>query len=60
MQVRIDNKVLPLREPSTFVNCDYVYTFECSRTMDKFTGVEKIYKNNKLVYKLHCHGGIIK
>ena len=60
MQVGIDKKVLPLRGPSKFVNGDYIYTFECNGTMDNFVGVEKIYKNNELIYELYCHGGIIK
>ena len=60
MQVGIDKKVLPLRGPSKFVNGDYIYTFECNGTMDNFVGVEKIYKNNELIYELYCYGGIIK
>ena len=60
MQVGIDEKVLPLRGPSRFVNGDYIYTFESNGTMESFTGIEKIYKNNKLFYELHCHGGVIK
>ena len=60
MQVGIDKKVLPLRGPSRFVNGDYIYTFEYNGTLESFTGIEKIYKNNELIYELHCHGGIIK
>ena len=60
MLVGTDKDVLPLRGPSKFVNNDYTYTFECNGTMDNFTGVEKIYKNNELIYELHCYGGIIK
>lgn len=60
MQVGIDKKVLPLRGLSKFDNNDYIYTFECNGTIDKFAGVEKIYKNNELIYELYCHGGIIK
>lgn len=60
MQVGIDEKVLPLRGPSRFVNGDYIYTFESNGTMESFTGIEKIYKNNELIYELHCHGGVIK
>ncbi len=60
MLVGNDKNVLPLRGPSKFVNGEYVYSFECGGTMDNFTGIEKIYKNNELIYELHCHGGIIE
>ena len=26
----------------------------------KFDGIEQIYKDNKLIYELHCSGGLIK
>ena len=48
-----------MRGPSKFVNGKYVYTFECCGILDNFTGIEKIYKNNKLINEPHCHGGII-
>ena len=60
MQVGIDNSVLPVRGPSEFVNGEYKYTFEQSGTMENFTGLERIYKNDVLIYELHCAGGIIK
>ena len=60
MQVGVDNSVLPVRGPSKFVNGEYKYTFEQSGTMENFTGLERIYKNNELVYELQCNGGIIK
>ena len=60
MQVGVDNSVLPVRGPSKFVNGEYKYTFEQSGTMENFTGLERIYKNDILIYELHCAGGIIK
>ena len=26
----------------------------------QFDGIEQIYKDNKLIYELHCSGGLIK
>ena len=59
MQVGVDNSVLPVRGPSEFVNGEYKYTFQQSGTMENFTGIEKIYKNNVLIYELNCFGGEI-
>ena len=59
MQVGIDNSVLPLRGPCEFINGEYRYSFEQSGTMENFRGLERIYKNNVLIYELHCSGGII-
>lgn len=60
MQVGSDNLVLPLRGPSKFVNGEFSYGFEVTGSMENFTGLERIYKNNELVYELQCNGGIIK
>ena len=60
MQVGSDNLVLPLRGPSKFVNGEFSYGFEVTGSMESFTGLERIYKNNELVYELQCNGGIIK
>ena len=60
MQVGVDNSVLPVRGPSKFINGEYKYTFKQTGTMQSFTGIERIYKNNELIYELHCSGGIIK
>lgn len=60
MQVGTDNSVLPLRGPSKFVNGEFTYTFKQLGTMENFTGLERIYKNDTLIYELHCSGGIIK
>lgn len=60
MQVGKDRSVLPVRGPGKFQNGNYTYTFECEGTLENFTGTEKIYKDNILIYILHCHGGIIQ
>ena len=60
MMVGVDNSVLPVRGPSRFVNGEYKYAFEQSGTMENFIGVERIYKNDVLIYELHCSGGNIK
>ena len=52
----VDNK-LPLRGPKEFLVGDYKYTFESIGTFDQFEGKERIYKKDKLVYELICHGG---
>ncbi len=60
MQVGEDNTVLPVRGPSRFENEGYVYTFQSKGTIENFTGVEKVYQGEKLVFILQCHGGIIE
>ncbi len=60
MKVGEDNSVLPVRGPARLENDGYVYTFKSEGEIDNFTGIEKIYKDDKLVYKLRCHGGVIQ
>lgn len=60
MRVGEDDSVLPVRGPSRFENDGYIYSFKVSGTLDYFDGVEEIYRNDKLIYKLTCHGGIIQ
>lgn len=60
MKVGEDDSVLPLRGPSLFENDGYIYTFKTTGTMDDFEGIEEIYKDKKLIYRLRCHGGIIE
>lgn len=59
-QVGEDRRVLPLRGSSEYVSGDYRYTFESIGDMTDFKGIEKVYKDNKVVYILECHGGVIK
>lgn len=60
MKVGEDTSVLPLRGPSRFENQGYVYKFKTEGTIENFIGIEEIYKDDKLIYKLNCHGGIIE
>jgi len=60
MKVGEDDTVIPVRGPSNFENDGYTYTFKSEGQMENFTGVEEIYKDGKLVYKLYCHGGVIE
>lgn len=60
MKVGEDNTVLPVRGPSNFENEGYIYTFKSEGDIENFTGIEEIYKGKKLIYRLHCHGGIIE
>ena len=60
MRVGEDTSVLPLRGPRRFENEGYIYTFKCEGTLESFCGIEEIYKDDKLIFKLQCHGGLIK
>lgn len=60
MRVGEDDSVLPVRGPSTFEQDGYIYTFTSEGELDNFIGLEEIYKDKKLIYQLHCHGGFIK
>lgn len=60
MKVGEDEAVLPLRGPSFYENNGFTYTFENKGTIENFEGLEEIYKEGTLVYRLKCHGGIIK
>ena len=58
--MKVEENDIPVRGPSKFENNGYIYTFNTTGTMESFDGVEQIYKNNKLIYELHCSGGIIE
>ncbi len=60
MQVGMDKDVIPVRGPKEYINGEYKYTFVVEGDLNYFEGTETIYKNNKRVYILKCHGGIIK
>ncbi len=60
MKVGEDKSVIPVRGPKEFINEDYLYTFNVDGDMENFVGIEQIYKDDKLIYELKCHGGIIK
>ncbi len=55
-----EGDILPVRGPKEFINEEYRYTFNVTGDLDYFEGEETISKNNKKVYILKCHGGLIK
>lgn len=60
MKVGEDRNIIPVRGPIKFENNGYTYTFITTGTIENFDGIEQIYKENNLIYELHCSGGIIK
>ena len=41
------------------VSKELIYVIEGKGTLN-FDGIEQIYKDNNLIYELHCSGGLIK
>ena len=60
MKVGEDRDIIPVRGPIKFENNGYIYTFKTTGTIENFDAIEQIYKDNNLIYELHCSGGIIK
>ena len=60
MNVGEDNNIIPVRGPKEFENQGYKYTFEVTGDLTNFEGEETIKKENKKIYTLKCHGGIIR
>lgn len=60
LKVGNDDKVLPLRGERKFVLGEFVYKFKSKGSLNRFNGVERIYRRGKLVYKLICHGGVVR
>ena len=56
----IESTVIPVRGIARFENNRYIYIFKHTGTIERFDGIEQIYKDNKLIYELHCSGGIIE
>ena len=54
-----EDDILPLRGPREYVNGEYKYTFVVNGDLSSFEGEESIYKNEKRIYRLKCHGGKI-
>ena len=52
--------ILPVRCFRKFENDGYVYTFKPEGTIENFIGVEEIFKEDKLIYRLECHGEYIE
>lgn len=59
MKVGEDKNIIPVRGIAKFENNGYTYTFKTTGTIEKFDGIEQIYKKNNLIYELHCSGGMI-
>ena len=59
MKVGEDKNIIPVRGITNFENNGYTYTFKTTGTIERFDGIEQIYKDNKLIYELHCSGGMI-
>ncbi len=51
---------IPVRGPKEFINGEWKYTFSTEGGLDNFTGIEEISKNNEVVCRLYCHGGMIE
>lgn len=50
---------LPLRGPMLFEQEAMRYTFQCSGTLEQFTGVEEIHRHAECLYRLHVTGGCL-
>lgn len=59
MMVGEDN-VIPVRGPKEFNNGEYKYTFVVVGDLNRFNGIETIYKGSKKIYELRCNGGLVK
>ena len=59
MQVGSD-ETIPVRGPKEYVNGEYKYSFKVVGDLEYFEGEKTIYKTDKKVYVLKCHGGAIK
>jgi len=52
--------IIPVRGPKSYQNNDWEYNNSADGELDRFTGVEEIYRAGVLVYKCHYHGGFIE
>jgi len=52
--------IIPVRGPKMFEDNGRKYTNTVDGGLDRFTGYEEIYFENRLVYKANYHGGFIK
>lgn len=60
MCVGEDNSVIPIRGPKEFVNGEFTYKLDVKGDLSNFEGVESIYKNDTLIFKVILNGGIIE
>ena len=56
----LSDETIPVRGPKEYVNGEYKYSFKVVGDLEYFEGEETIYKADKKVYVLKCHGGAIK
>ena len=54
-----DTSKVPVRGVKLYKKDDWKYTFTTRGDVGMFTGVEKIFYKNKLVYKLDINGGLL-
>lgn len=60
IKVGEDKNVIPVRGTGKYENNGYAYIFKTTGTVKNFDGIKQIYKNDILIYELHCYGGIIE
>lgn len=51
---------LPLRGPACFREGEFIYVNDVKGTLQEFTGVERVYYQNREIYRLVYHGGTIR
>lgn len=51
---------MPYRGPRLYENGDYTYLCNVEGDMDWFEGRELIFYNNKQIYELNFHGGVLR
>lgn len=49
----------PFRGPKKFVENEFIYQNEWTGDVERYSGKEKILKNNQLIYKANYMGGIV-
>lgn len=52
--------VIPVRGPGNYQDDDWEYSNSADGGLDRFTGVEEIYRAGVLVYRCNYHGGFIR
>ena len=52
--------IIPVRGPKNYQNNDWGYNNSADGELNRFTGIEEIYRAGVLVYKCHYHGGFIE
>ena len=52
--------MLPVRGPREWRIGDYRYEFQVNGQLELFEGEERIFKGDRMVYILKCHGGTIQ